>query len=146
MRFLQRAGLDAGYDGEQRHIDMYDHAVRHARSFATRGTVRSVDNKYYTKDTMLGAAAQRVEARQRFGIDVARPNVAGLVKAGVEVSSDRRTRRNDSSGGGAYFRRDLQRNGKGVNARARLHICFSDYNSLFSRIEAMDECYELQLP
>ena len=37
----------------------------------------------YTKDTMLGAAAPRVEARQRFGIDVARPNVAGLVKAGA---------------------------------------------------------------
>jgi hypothetical protein len=35
----------------------------------------------YTKDTMLGAAAPRVEARQRFGIDAARPNVAGLVKA-----------------------------------------------------------------
>ena len=78
----------------------------------------------YTKDTMLGAAAQRVEARQRFEIDVARPNVAGLVKAGVEVSSDRRTRRNDSSGGGAYFRRDLQRNGEGVDARASLHISF----------------------
>jgi 5-methyltetrahydropteroyltriglutamate--homocysteine methyltransferase len=103
-------------------------------------------DEHYTKDTMLGAAAPRVEARQRFGIDVARPNVAGLIKAGVEVSSDRRTRRNDSSGGGAYFRRDLQRNGEGVDARARLHICFSEYNSLFSHIEAMDECYELQLP
>jgi len=103
-------------------------------------------DEHYTKDTMLGAAAQRVDARQRFGIDVARPNVAGLVKAGVEVSSDRRTRRNDSSGGGAYFRRDLQRNGEDVNARARLHICFSAYNSLFSHIEDMDECYELQLP
>jgi hypothetical protein len=31
MRFLQRAGLDTGYDGEQRHIEMYDHAVRHAK-------------------------------------------------------------------------------------------------------------------
>ena len=26
-----------------------------------------------------------------------------------------------------------------------MHICFSDYNSLFPHIEALDDCYELQL-
>jgi 5-methyltetrahydropteroyltriglutamate--homocysteine methyltransferase len=34
---------------------------------------------------------------------------------------------------------------EGVDTRASLHICFSNYNSLFPHIEAMDECYELQL-
>src|ERR687894_656816 len=138
IRLLENAGLDVVYDGEQRRSEMYDHAVRHAaRGFETRGTVRSFDNKYYTKaavvekplverpydleefefvrshtdrtvkvpftgaytivdwsydehyakdGALLGSAAQRAEARQRFGVDVARdvvrPNVAGLVEAG----------------------------------------------------------------
>src|SRR5919106_275655 len=138
IRLLESAGLDVVYDGEQRRSEMYDHAVRHAKGFETRGTVRSFDNKYYTKaavverplveraydleefefvrshtdravktpftgaytimdwsydehyakDSVLGAAAQRAEARRRFGVDVARdvvrPNVTGLVEAGAE--------------------------------------------------------------
>src|SRR5215212_9715318 len=139
IRILERAGLDVVYDGEQRRSEMYDHVVRHTKGFETRGTVRSFDNKYYTKaavveeplveraydleefefvrshtdravktpftgaytimdwsydehyarnGTMLGGAAQRAEARRRFGVDVARdvvrPNVAGLVEAGAE--------------------------------------------------------------
>ena len=34
---------------------------------------------------------------------------------------------------------------RGVNAPASMHICFSDYNCLFPHIEALDDCYELQL-
>src|SRR5215216_3705527 len=49
IRLLESAGLDVVYDGEQRRSEMYDHAVRHAKGFETRGTVRSFDNKYYTK-------------------------------------------------------------------------------------------------
>src|ERR687885_1590113 len=49
IRLLESAGLDVVYDGEQRRSEMYDHAVRHAKGFETRGTVRSWDNKYYTK-------------------------------------------------------------------------------------------------
>src|ERR671915_1042400 len=137
IQILEHAGLDVVYDGEQRRSEMYDHVVRHAKGFEARGTVRSFDNKYYTKaavverplveraydlqefefvrshtdrivkvpftgaytimdwsydehyakdGTTLGAAAQRAEARQRFGVDVARdvvrPNVEGLVEAG----------------------------------------------------------------
>ena len=121
IRILEHAGLDVVYDGEQRRSEMYDHVVKHTKGFETRGTVRSFDNKYYTKaavvekplveglrsrrvrvrpvahgsrrqgpvhwrlhhhglvydehyakDTMLGGAAQRAEARRRFGVDVAR--------------------------------------------------------------------------
>jgi 5-methyltetrahydropteroyltriglutamate--homocysteine methyltransferase len=32
---------------------MYDHAVKHAKGFETRGTVRSWDNKYYTKAAVV---------------------------------------------------------------------------------------------
>jgi len=53
IRLLERAGLDVVYDGEQRRSEMYDHAVRHAKGFKTRGTVRSFDNKYYTKAAVV---------------------------------------------------------------------------------------------
>jgi len=49
IRLLERTGLDVVYDGEQRRSEMYDHSVRHAKGFETRGTVRAFDNKYYTK-------------------------------------------------------------------------------------------------
>ena len=45
-------------------------------------------DEHHAKDIMLGAAAQRAEARRRFGVEVARdvvrPNVTGLVEAGAE--------------------------------------------------------------
>src|SRR5918993_1628920 len=53
VRLLERAGLDVVYDGEQRRSEMYDHVIRHARGFETRGTVRSFDNKYYTKAAVV---------------------------------------------------------------------------------------------
>ncbi len=53
IRLLEKAGLDVVYDGEQRRSEMYDHAVKHARGFESRGTVRSFDNKYYTKAAVV---------------------------------------------------------------------------------------------
>lgn len=53
IRLLEHAGLDVIYDGEQRRSEMYDHAVRHASGFETRGTVRAFDNKYYTKAAVI---------------------------------------------------------------------------------------------
>jgi 5-methyltetrahydropteroyltriglutamate--homocysteine methyltransferase len=200
IRLLEDAGLDVVYDGEQRRSEMYDHAVRHARGFETRGTVRSFDNKYYTKaavvekplveeaydleefefvrshtdravkapftgaytimdwsydehyarnGTMLGAAAQRAEARRRFGVDVARdvvrPNVAGLVEAGagwVQIDEPAAATRPEEV---PLVIETFNATREGVDALASMHICFSDYNSLFPHIEALDDCYELQL-
>jgi 5-methyltetrahydropteroyltriglutamate--homocysteine methyltransferase len=200
IRLLERAGLDVVYDGEQRRSEMYDHAVRHARGFETRGTVRSFDNKYYTKaavverplvekaydleefefvrshtdrvvkvpftgaytivdwsydehyakdGALLGSAAQRAEARRAFGLDVARdvvrPNVAGLVEAGagwVQIDEPAATTRPDEV---PLVVEAFNATREGVDARASMHICFSDYNSLFPHIEALDDCYELQL-
>jgi 5-methyltetrahydropteroyltriglutamate--homocysteine methyltransferase len=191
IRLLEHAGLDVIYDGEQRRSEMYDHVVRHANGFETRGTVRSFDNKYYTKaavvekplveraydleefefvrshtdravkvpftgsytildwsydeyyakdGTMLGAAAQRAEARQRFGVDVARnvvrPNVVGLVEAGAATTRPEEV---------PLVVETFNATREGVSARASMHICFSDYNCLFPHIEALDDCYELQL-
>src|SRR5918994_119175 len=170
IRLLERAGLDVVYDGEQRRSEMYDHVIRHARGFETRGTVRSFDNKYYTKaavvekplvertydehyaknGSMLGAAAKdRAEARQRCGVDVARdvvrPNVLGLVEAGAEwiqIDEPAATTRPEEV---PLVVENFNATRGGVNARASMHICFSDYNCLFPHIEALDDCYELQL-
>src|SRR5215212_9951464 len=169
------------------------------QGFETRGTVRSFDNKYYTKaavvekplveraydleefefvrshtdravktpftgaytimdwsydehyakDIMLGAAAQRAEARRRFGVEVARdmvrPNVTGLVEAGaewVQIDEPATTTRPEEM---PLVVETFNATREGVDARASMHICFSDYNSLFPHIEALDDCYELQL-
>jgi 5-methyltetrahydropteroyltriglutamate--homocysteine methyltransferase len=53
IALLERAGLDVVYDGEQRRTEMYDHVARHARGFEERGTVRSFDNKYYSKAAVV---------------------------------------------------------------------------------------------
>src|ERR687885_65504 len=201
IRLLESAGLDVVYDGEQRRSEMYDHAVRHARGFETRGTVRSFDNKYYTKaavvekplvesaydleefefvrshtdravkipftgaytivdwsydehyaknGTMLGAAArERAEARRRFGVDVARdvvrPNVKELVEAGAEWVQIDEPAATTPPEEVPLVVETFNATREGVDARASMHICFSDYNSLFPHIEALDDCYELQL-
>ena len=201
IRLLENAGLDVVYDGEQRRSEMYDHAVRHAKGFETRGTVRSWDNKYYTKaavvekplvetvydleeyefvrshtdrqikipftgaytimdwsydeyyarnGSLLGATAQqRTEPRWRFGVDVARdvvrPNVLGLVEVGtdwVQIDEPAATTRPEEM---PLVVETFNATREGINARASMHICFSDYTSLFPHIEQLDDCYELQL-
>jgi 5-methyltetrahydropteroyltriglutamate--homocysteine methyltransferase len=201
IRLLENAGLDVVYDGEQRRSEMYDHAVKHAKGFETRGTVRSWDNKYYTKaavvekplvegaydleeyefvrshtdrqvkipftgaytimdwsydeyyarnGSLLGATAQqRTEPRWRFGVDVARdvvrPNVLGLVEAGadwVQIDEPAATTRPEEM---PLVVGTFNATREGINARASMHICFSDYTSLFPHIEELDDCYELQL-
>src|SRR5919199_1816064 len=183
IRLLETAGLDVVYDGEQRRSEMYDHAVRHAKGFETRGTVRSWDNKYYTKaavtekplvDTvydleeyefvrshtdrlvkvpftgaytivdwsydeyyskdgvLLGApAARRVEARQRFAMDgaraVVRPNIQGLADAGaewVQIDEPAATTRPEEV---PLVVETFNATREGINVRASMHICFSDY-------------------
>jgi 5-methyltetrahydropteroyltriglutamate--homocysteine methyltransferase len=201
IRLLENAGLDVIYDGEQRRSEMYDHAVKHAKGFETRGTVRSWDNKYYTKAAvvekplvetvydleeyefvrshtnrrvkipftgaytimdwsydehysrdgmLLGAPAERrAGARHRFGIDAARdvvrPNVLGLVEVGadwVQIDEPAATTRPEEV---PLVVETFNATREGINARASMHICFSDYTSLFPHIEQLDNCYELQL-
>lgn len=201
IRLLEQAGLDVVYDGEQRRSEMYDHAVKHARGFETRGTVRAFDNKYYTKaavtekplvDTvydlhefdfvrehtdravkvpftgaytivdwsydehygrgggLLGASAERRSvARRRFGADAARdvvrPNVEGLVEAGatwIQIDEPAATTRPEEV---PLVVETFNATRVGLEARASMHICFSDYNCLFPHVENLDDCYELQL-
>jgi 5-methyltetrahydropteroyltriglutamate--homocysteine methyltransferase len=53
IRLLEQAGLDVVYDGEQRRSEMYDHVIQNARGWQPRGTVRSFDNKYYSKAAVV---------------------------------------------------------------------------------------------
>jgi 5-methyltetrahydropteroyltriglutamate--homocysteine methyltransferase len=53
IALLEQAGLDVVYDGEQRRTEMYDHVAAHANGFEARGTVRSFDNKYYSKAAVV---------------------------------------------------------------------------------------------
>src|SRR5215203_4963606 len=101
-------------------------------------------DEHYAKDTMLGAAAQRAEARRRFGVDgardVVRPNVAGLVEAGaewVQIDEPAATTRPEEM---PLVVETFNATREGVDARASMHICFSDYNSLFPHIEVLVDC------
>ncbi|MGH2573246.1 MAG: hypothetical protein ACRDGU_07160 [Actinomycetota bacterium] len=60
VRFCESAGLDVVYDGEQQRTEMYAWAVAHADGFEFRGTVRSWDNKYYSKAAVTGPISLRV--------------------------------------------------------------------------------------
>ena len=59
LRLLESAGLDVVYDGEQQRTEMYAWAVAHADGFEPRGTVRSFDNKYYSKSAVTGPISLR---------------------------------------------------------------------------------------
>lgn len=59
LRFFESVGLDVIYDGEQQRSEMYAHTVAHATGFEQRGSVRSFDNKYYTKSAVVDRPGMR---------------------------------------------------------------------------------------
>jgi 5-methyltetrahydropteroyltriglutamate--homocysteine methyltransferase len=59
LRLLESAGLEIVYDGEQQRTEMYAWAVAHSEGFEQRGTVRSFDNKYYSKSAVVDAPSLR---------------------------------------------------------------------------------------
>lgn len=65
IRFLESAGLDIVYDGEQRRSEMYQAAVEHIEGFRFLGSVRSFDNKYYLK----AAVVQRPRLKAPYHVD-----------------------------------------------------------------------------
>jgi len=65
IRYLESAGLDFVYDGEQNRIEMYEHPVRHSNGFEFYGNVRSFDNRYYRK----AACVDKVGFRDAYHLD-----------------------------------------------------------------------------
>lgn len=49
IRYLESAGLDIVYDGEQRRSEMYQHPIERSDGFRFYGHVRSWDYKYYKR-------------------------------------------------------------------------------------------------
>ena len=62
IRYLESAGLDFVYDGEQNRIEMYEHPVRNSDGFEFYGNVRSFDNRYYRK----AACVDKVRFREAY--------------------------------------------------------------------------------
>jgi 5-methyltetrahydropteroyltriglutamate--homocysteine methyltransferase len=54
VRLQESAGVEVIWDGEQLRSEMYAWAIEHAKGFEPRGTVRSFDNKYYSKSAAVG--------------------------------------------------------------------------------------------
>ena len=54
LRYLESAGLDYVYDGEENRIEMYEHPIRNSEGFEFYGHVRSFDNRYYRKAACVG--------------------------------------------------------------------------------------------
>src|SRR5919197_6686171 len=59
VRLQESAGLEVVWDGEQQRSEMYAWAIAHAYGFEPRGTVRSFDNKYYSKSAAVGPLSLR---------------------------------------------------------------------------------------
>ncbi|MEM3852127.1 MAG: hypothetical protein QXP70_03920 [Methanomassiliicoccales archaeon] len=53
LKLLESAGLDIVYDGEQWRTEMYEALVRDVKGFRFVGHVRSWDNKYYRKASVV---------------------------------------------------------------------------------------------
>src|SRR5919197_1429233 len=149
LALLERAGLDVVYDGEQRRTEMYDHVIRHARGFEQRGTIRSFDNKYYSKAAVVEEPsidrpydvdeyrflAARTDRRRQEPVtrpdNIVRPNAAAVVEAGSDwIQIDEpalSTRPDEVPIGVEAFNAAVA----GIPAQRRsLHICFSDYTKL----------------
>jgi len=65
IRYLESAGLDFVYDGEQNRIEMYEHPVRNSHGFEFYGHVRSFDYRYYRK----AACVEKARFRNAYHLD-----------------------------------------------------------------------------
>jgi 5-methyltetrahydropteroyltriglutamate--homocysteine methyltransferase len=198
LALLERAGVDVVYDGEQRRSEMYDHAIRRAGGFASRGSVRAFDDKYFTKAAVvapprletsdvdeyrfvrrhtgsevkvpltgpytivdwsyderyadgsrLGVPASRADARRRFALDVAAavvaPNAAALAAAGaawIQVDEPAAAAKPHET---PLMVEAVNRALRGLDVRRSVHVCFSDYRSLWPAVLELEHCHELQL-
>lgn len=57
LRYLESAGLDIVYDGEETRTEMYDWPVTHSKGFEPRGWCRSWDHLYFKKAAVVAPPA-----------------------------------------------------------------------------------------
>jgi len=115
LRLQESAGLEVVFDGEQQRTEMYAWAVAHANGFEPRGTVRSFDNKYYAKATVVerpwAEGAQDVEELRFVAAHTERPVKVPLTGAYTmeNWSYDEHYAREGALGGSAKRRFEARR-------------------------------------
>jgi 5-methyltetrahydropteroyltriglutamate--homocysteine methyltransferase len=82
IRYLESAGLDYVYDGEQNRIEMYEHPIRNSDGFEFYGHVRSFDNRYYRKAACVAKAGFR-EAYHLKEFELVKNNAKRSVKVPI---------------------------------------------------------------
>jgi 5-methyltetrahydropteroyltriglutamate--homocysteine methyltransferase len=107
-------------------------------------------DEHYARDGSLGAsAARRYEARRRFVADVAerviRPNAEGLVESGadwIQIDEPAAATKPDEV---PLVVEGFNASVAGIPATKSMHICFSDYSTLWPHVLELEDCFELQL-
>jgi 5-methyltetrahydropteroyltriglutamate--homocysteine methyltransferase len=148
---VEPPSIDAAYDVDEYRF-VAAHTDREPKAPFT-GAYTLVDwsyDEHYTPGARLGAGrAAATAARRRFVADVAehivRPNVAGVVAAGagwVQIDEPAATTRPDEV---PLVVEGFNMALRGIDARASLHICYSDYRCLWPHVLELESCFELQL-
>ena len=201
LRFLEEAGLDTIYDGEQTRVEMYEDPINDINGFEFRGLVRAFDvmkynkaacvaepsfkipyhlneflflkdktehklkvpitgaytlaewsyNGYYGQkrlknldvfDLYGSEKTDRTEMALAIAKNIIRPNIAALIKNGaewVQIDEPAATTYPDEVD---LVVQTFNESVKGLNVKASIHMCFSDYSVFFPAILEMKNCYQ----
>lgn len=201
IRFLEEAGLDIVYDGEQTRVEMYEDPISDIRGFEFCGLVRAFDvmkyrkaacvaepsfkipyhlneflflkgktgrelkvpitgaytlaewsyNEHYGRKSLkdldvFGLFGSEKTDRREMAIalakNVIRPNIAALVENGakwVQIDEPAATTYPDEVD---LVVETFNESVKGLDAKASIHMCFSDYSVMFPGILEMKNCYQ----
>jgi len=201
LRFLESAGLDIIYDGEQTRVEMYEDPISDINGFKFLGLVRAFDVMKYRKAACIeepsfklpyhleeflflkGKTAHELKVpitgaytlaewsynefygeknlghydvfdlfgsekvdRREMALAIARnvikPNIAALVEKGakwVQIDEPAATTYPDEVD---LVVETFNESVKGLNVKASIHMCFSDYKVFFPGILGMKNCYQ----
>lgn len=200
LRFLETAGLDIIYDGEQTRVEMYEDPISDIEGFEFKGLVRSFDVMKYRKAACISEPAFKTPYHEKefiflrdktehelkipitgaytlaewsyneyygkknlqsevFGLfnsekidrkemaislakDVIRPNIKALVDNGakwIQIDEPAATTYPDEVD---LVVETFNESVKGLNVKASIHMCFSDYKVFFPAILEMKNCYQ----
>ena len=201
LKFLEEAGLDIIYDGEQTRVEMYEDPISDINGFRFLGLVRAFDVMKYRKAACVaepslktpyhlseflflknkterelkvpitGAytlaewsynefyrekklekydvfdlfGSEKIDRREMalaIAKNVIRPNIAALVKNGakwVQIDEPAATTYPDEVD---LVVETFNESVKGLNVKASIHMCFSDYKVFFPGILEMKNCYQ----
>lgn len=200
LRFLEEAGLDIVYDGEQTRVEMYEDPISDINGFEFKGIVRAFDvmkyrkaaciaepsfklayhleeflflrgkthkelkvpitgaytlaewsyNEYYggknkSPDVFGLFGSEKIDRREiaiALARKVIRPNIAALVKEGakwIQIDEPAATTYPDEVD---LVVEAFNESVKGLDVKASIHMCFSDYSVMFPSILEMKNCYQ----